>query len=159
MKNNEKFKMHYSQNAYFTLEACLIMPFVFGVIIFIMYVGFYSYDKCLLRQDTYRLLIRGCQIKNASNEDVMKRIKEEESKWYYDKYVMCVWADKRISVEYNSIDISGGCVLNVSNPFADRLGTEKTWDINIEAEVARIHPIDTIRSCRKIESLLDKETE
>lgn len=147
------------QNAYFTLEACLIMPFVFGVIVFIMYVGFYSYNKCLLRQDTYRLLIRGGQVKNASNEEVINKIKEEESRWYYDKYVICLWEDKIIRVERDSINISNNGRMKVSIPFVEEIVGDNVWKMSIDAKANRIHPIDTIRSCRKVESWLTKEME
>lgn len=158
MNNAEGIKTNGKQNAYFTLEASLIMPLVLIVIIFIMYVGFYSYDKCLLRQDTYRLLIRGSQVKNASNEDVMNTIKKEDLERNYDKYVMCIWEDKHVSVEHDSINIVGEGMLKVSIPFIDNLLGKNAWNITVEAKTTRIHPIDVIRSCRKIQSLLEKET-
>lgn len=158
MNNVTDLKAEHKANAYFTLEACVIMPFVFGVVVFIMYVGFYSYDQCLLRQDVYRLHIRGSQVKNASNEDVVNKIMEEDFSWYHDKYVMYACGDKCISVDHDSINISGEGRLNVTFPLGNTLVGENAWAIKTESDTIRIHPVDTIRSCRKIVNLLEKET-
>lgn len=147
------------ENAYFSLEATLIMPFVFMAILFLIYTGFFFYDNCLLKQDTYRMLIRGSQIKYSSNEEVIQKIKEEDSKWYYDKYVMCVWGNKRIEVEHKSIFMEQEAALNVSIPFVSDLVGNNMWSLDTAVKAVRIHPTKTIRSCRKIESLLGKEKE
>ena len=152
MDNETKENRACKQNAYFTLEACMIMPFVLGVIILVMYWGFYSYDKCISQQDVYRLLIRGCQIKDASNEYVLNKIKEESER-FGDKYVMYISDGKRVAVEHNSINISEKGVLNVKVPFIEFLFEENIWSINTESKTTRIHPIETIRLCKKVESL------
>ena len=103
------------------------------------------------------MLIRGSQIKYSSNEEVMQKLKEEDSKWYYDKYVMCIWGDKRIEVEYNSIFIGQMAALNVSIPFVSDLTGNDLWVMDTSVKIVRIHPTETIRSFRKIESILEKE--
>ena len=39
------------QNAYFTVEAALIIPLVLGILVFLIFIMFYQYDRCLLEQD------------------------------------------------------------------------------------------------------------
>lgn len=147
------------ENAYFSLEATLIMPIVFMTILFLIYIGFFFYDKCLLKQDIYRMLIRAGQIKYSSNEEVVQKIKEEDAKWYYDKYVMCMWGNRKIEVEYNSILISNKAALNVSVPLVGRWVGNDMWIMDTEVRNTRVHPTKTIRACRKAESLLEKEKE
>ena len=154
MGNVTKIKKTCKQNAYFTLEACMIMPFVLGMVILVMYWGFCSYDKCILQQDIYRLLIRGCQAKDTSNEDVLNKIKEE-SEGFRDKYVMYITGGKSVSVEHDSIHISEKGVLNVEIPFIGNIFGNNIWNINTESKTTRIHPIETIRLCKKIESLIN----
>ncbi len=147
------------ENAYFTLEACMIMPIVFMVILFIMYSGFFLYNKCLIKQDTYRILLRACQMKNVSNEEVAEEIREIDSKWYYDKYVLCRFGDKHIEVNHDNIVIEQEATLNVNLPLLQKwLGTD-TWGLETGAEVKRVRPTQIIRSRRKLEKLTQKENE
>ena len=42
-------------NGYMTLEASFIVPWVFFIIVWIIYLGYFEYDRCLLFQDNYSL--------------------------------------------------------------------------------------------------------
>lgn len=44
--------------AYFTVEAALVIPVVLGIFVMILYLSFYLYDRCLLSQDCYVLSYR-----------------------------------------------------------------------------------------------------
>lgn len=147
------------ENAYFSLEACIIMPLVFYSIIFLMYVGFYQYDKCILQQDVFRMLIRGSQTKFLSNEELAQKMKEEDAQWYYDKYVLCSWNDKKIEVGYGEICIKQQAVLNASVPIIMEWTGMEFWDMSMNFSSTRIHPVKTIRSCRKLEKLAERREE
>lgn len=45
-------------DAYFTVEAAVIIPVVLGIFVMIMYLSFYLYDRCVLAQDCYVLSYR-----------------------------------------------------------------------------------------------------
>ena len=45
-------------DAYFTVEAALVIPIVLGIFVMILYLSFYLYDRCLLSQDCYVLSYR-----------------------------------------------------------------------------------------------------
>ena len=40
-------------NAYMTIEASLIIPLVLGTYFFLIFTGFFLYNRCVLAQDTY----------------------------------------------------------------------------------------------------------
>ena len=40
--------------AYFTVEAAVLYPVVLGVVLLMMYLLFFQYDRCLLEQDMGR---------------------------------------------------------------------------------------------------------
>ena len=44
--------------AYFTVEAALVVPIVLGIFVMIIYLSFYLYDRCVLAQDCYVLSYR-----------------------------------------------------------------------------------------------------
>ncbi len=143
-------------DAYFSLEACLIMPLVFYFICFLIYAGFYQYDRCLLYQDTYRLLIRGSQVKFADSAEVSQKIQREDAGWYYEKYVLCNFGKKMIEVDYGNIHLSQEAALAVSFPVIVRWTGKDAWGIRVDVTGGRIRPTDTIRNCRKVEKILER---
>lgn len=143
-------------NAYFSLEACLIMPLVFYCIFFLIYAGFYQYDRCLLYQDTYRLLIRGTQVKFVNSMEVAQRIQEEDAGWYYEKYVLCGFGKKTVEVDHGNIHLSQEAALAVSFPMPVQWTGKEFWGIQVDVTGGRIRPADTIRNCRKVEKVLER---
>ena len=45
-------------DAYFTVEAALIIPIVLCIFVMIIYLSFYLYDRCVMSQDWYVLSYR-----------------------------------------------------------------------------------------------------
>ena len=43
--------------AYLTVEAALILPMVLGVIILVIYLLFFQYDRCLMEQNVGKLAL------------------------------------------------------------------------------------------------------
>ncbi len=144
-------------NAYLTLEASLIMPFVLMILVFLIYTGFYYYDKCLLQQDAYRIMIRGSQMRFMTNEEVAQKLLNDDLNLNDDKYVMCVVADKRIGVDYNSISVEQQAMLRAAYPSIFRTTGNNVWEMNFRKVAVRIHPVETIRSFRKIENIIERE--
>ena len=46
----------------FTIEATLLMPFIIGVLVFIIYMAFYTHDRAVLTKCAYVAALRGSQI-------------------------------------------------------------------------------------------------
>ena len=44
-------RARFKADGYFTVEAALIFPFVMGVILLVIYMWFFQYDRCLMEQD------------------------------------------------------------------------------------------------------------
>lgn len=154
-KKSEKGK----ENAYFSLEACLILPLVFYVLIFLIYVGFYQYNQCLLHQDIYRFLIRGNQVRFMDNYGVAEKLKEEEATWYYEKYMLCSWGSKTIEVEHGSIRLAQAGVLRVPFSVLTEWTGKPEWKFSVDAKGCRVRPTETIRNCRRLETVVERKNE
>lgn len=150
-------KVQGKENAYLTVEACIIMPIVFYTIIFLIYVGFYNYNKCVLQQDIFRMLLRGNQDKFSSNEEVAQKIKEEDAKWYYDKYVLCRWEDKLIEVSHGEIRIRQQAAMETSTPVLIKWLGREWWKVDCDFTCTRIRPTNIIRDCRKLERIVERK--
>lgn len=144
------------ENAYFSLEACLILPLVFYMLLFLIYAGFYQYDRCLLYQDTYRLLIRGSQVSFAGNGEVLKKLKEEDENWYYEKYGFCSMEGRELEVRHGSIRIAQKAVIKVPFLILSEWSGKSEWEFSVDAEGGRSRPTQVIRNCRKLERGMER---
>lgn len=144
------------ENAYFTLEACLVLPLVFYVFLFIIYVGFYQYDRCLLDQDIYRMLIRAEQTRFADNQELLQKVKEEDARWYYDKYVLCHWEQKEIEIDHGNIRIAQAGTMQTKMATFRIWRGSGIWRFRADFTGNRVRPEQTIRNCRKIEHLAER---
>lgn len=134
---------------YFTVEATLIMPIVLYVCIFIIYTGFYLYDKCLMKQDAYRAALAGSRIYRDDNQKVYNAAADAivnfaEGKYVATDYTAVITVQSKVKVT-----VSG----QITMPFyglAKLAGKEK-WEISESAESKCINPVIFIRMCRTLE--------
>lgn len=141
------------QNGYMTLEASLIMPFVLYICLFIIYIGFFLYDRCIFMQDCYRIALRGSSVYRDNNQDVYNAAYAYLNKITPGKYITNNY-EFNISVEKEiTVNASGEYI----KPLLKMLWMEgnKTWTINSEEESKCINPTIIIRLCRELQ---DKNT-
>ena len=65
------------KNAYMTLEASLVIPIVIGGIIFILFLGFYLYNVCVVKQGSYIAALRGSQLMDATSDEVEAYVQQQ----------------------------------------------------------------------------------
>lgn len=134
---------------YFTVEATLIMPIVLYVCVFIIYTGFYWYDRCLMRQDAYRAALAGSSIYRDDNQKVYNTVADTIARLAEDKYIATDYAVVITVQSKVNVAISG----QIAMPFhglAKLLGKEK-WEISENVESKCINPVVFIRMCRMLE--------
>lgn len=56
-------------DGYMTLEAAMIFPAVFALVIMLLYVTFFLYDKCRMTQDLYTAAYRQSIVRGKSAQD------------------------------------------------------------------------------------------
>lgn len=138
------------ENAYFTVEASLVLSIVFYTILFLIFTGFYQYNRCLLSQDTYRLALRGSQMLYADNEEVKARVKSEDAGWYYEKYAACHFKEKKIQVTKGKVIMEQTAEVKSPLFVLSKWMNNGMWEMETSAESVRISPVTVIRGCRKI---------
>lgn len=80
-------------NAYFTVEAALVLPVVLGVIVLIIYLWFFQYDRCLMEQDAGILALRGAILEAADNQERVQLLEREAKQINKEKYV--AWEEEK----------------------------------------------------------------
>lgn len=142
--------MKKSQTAYFTVEAALILPFTLGVIVFLIYMMFYQYDRCLIEQDIGILALRGTLSNFADKERLLQEMQEQETKISLDKFVALQRENTKFRLSGNLVIVNGGG--KVITPFPDLsfLSGQGGWQIYTEFRNQRISPALFVRTCAKL---------
>ena len=137
------------KNAYFTVEASMLIPLVLGGIIFVIYLGIYLYNVYTLGQISYIAALRGSLLKNASDEEI-KSYTENQLNQLLEYQILA-----KEKLEIRVYTMKGKVKVHISTnmilPFAEFISkTIDFWKIEKEAEANRLNPVDIIRNVRKI---------
>lgn len=138
-----------AEGGYLTVEASLIMPVVLYVCIFIIYTGFFMYDRCLMKQDAYRAALRGSSVYRNSNQKVYNTAYEAMSEFAGEQYIAAEWEYEMAVQSTVQVSVKG----SIRMPFrgiAELVGAEE-WKIQEMAESKCISPVIFIRMCRGLE--------
>lgn len=137
-----------------TLEASFIMPWVIFVFVFLIYAGFYLYDKCVLFQDAYALCLRGSVQKSGGG--ALDYVNSNMDRQFGGKYFGAGKVSASASESGQEIKLSGECTVKI--PFDNFLtfSGDGGWKIQTEAKARIINPTGIIRKCRLAENLKEK---
>ena len=135
--------------AYFTVEAALVLPMVIGVVLLVLYLLFFQYDRCLMEQEAGALSVRGCALQITDGEELVRQLSLQASK--SDKaYLAWDKENARIRLQKNRVRVE--CSGGLKFPFRGLIlwGGDNVWESSVAYESHRIKPVDFIRNCRKI---------
>lgn len=138
-------------SGYFTVEATLIMMFVLYSCVFIIYVGFYQYNRCVMEQNAYRIALRASGFYRENNEEVMKVADQVADILCSDRYIALTCKhDIAVNTEV-SVTLSG----KMEFPgmlFQFMQGADKA-ELSIRKDSHCLNPVIFIRACRQLKQL------
>lgn len=142
MKNNE--------NAYFTVEAAMVLPIVLGVIVLLIYLVLFQYNRCLMEQDMGALALKGCMSCEEDKEALLRELKGYADELYQEKYIAWEQDDVKIELSGNEVEVSQKGLLKF--PFAGWVGgnISSGWDAGITYTNQKVNPVDYLRAYRKL---------
>lgn len=140
--------------AYFTVEASLILPMVMLFTVMMIFLAFYSYDRCVMEHSAYEAALRGTSSHFRTAEEAEAAARTAAARLVDEKLFAIHDFSYRVSVDAGSVTVTYHCVVNI--PFITwlseyGLGTDLTLDISRSAK--RLNPARTIRDCRIINRL------
>lgn len=150
VKGDGKEKKLRGIKAYLTVEAALVLSVVSGVIVVIIYMMFFQYNRCLMEQDVGTLLLKGFTMQIEDKEALLQELCEQEKQLNHDKYIAWERQDIAWRIGYNKIEAEqSGWMLF---PFTGWHGAELKgkWDAQITYENRYVSPIEFMRAYRKI---------
>ena len=139
----------HKENAYFTVEVSLLFPIITGVVLLLVYMLFFQYNRCLLEFD-----VGGLAIKGVSDQETPEHVKvvweQAEANIYEEKYLAWEMKDIDVKVTGNSICVSGSGRLCC--PFTLLIMNEEKeyWETSVSYKSNRLDPVGFIRTYRKV---------
>ena len=140
--------------AYFTVEASLILPIVMLFTTMMIFLAFYSYDRCILGHSAYEAALRGagCHIKTASEAQALAE--NAAGSLVEEKLFAIKDFHYSVSADGDSVTVTYYCAVNM--PFITWLGeyvSEIDMTFEISRSAKRYRPARTIRDWRILKSL------
>lgn len=128
--------------AYFTVEAAMVMPVVLSVVVFVIYMMLFQYDRCLMEQDLGALALKGVTLQERDKAVLARLLQEEAARLQRDKYLAWQLGDIHLSLEGNKVSVSQtGQLILLS---------EDIWRAQAAFEKRQPDPVFFIRSCKKL---------
>lgn len=90
---------------YMTVEASMVLPVAFGVIMFVLSLLLYSYDRCLLEQDMSALVVRSEYMDAGTIQEKAQRVNAEVEQLYLEKYVWMDVSVPKLVVKEDAVQI------------------------------------------------------
>lgn len=131
-----------------TVEASLVMPIVLTGIVFIIYLGFYLYNVCIIREVSYIAALRAGQQKELSNSQ-QKEFALEQLEQLLEERLLAARVIER-DVKINSRKIKISVKADFKSPLFGMLPENmKIWTLQCEESASGINPVTIIRGVKK----------
>lgn len=137
---------------YMTLEASFIITWTLFLFVLLIYLSFYSYDKCVLFQDAYTICFRGSIQKNE--EQVVPYISANMQRQFGKKYFGVGKVQGTVDKNGNTTSVTGECQVKVPIRQMFTMYGKEGWRIRTRAKAQIINPTKMIRKCRWVGNML-----
>lgn len=142
--------------AYMTLEATSIMGWVVFILTFLIYLSFYSYNRCILFQDSYAIAFRVSQ-KPLSATRKLEYAHAKIDEQFGKKYVAAKQMEKSVSVSGGKVAVDARLNTKPSEALKSEFLPAGRWTLSTRVEVEIKNPTEMTRGFRKAENLLNHE--
>lgn len=144
--------------AYFTVEAALILPIAMLFTIMMIFLAFYSYDRCVMEHSAYEAALRGTSHHFRTAKEAESVVRTAAAELVSEKLFAIHDFCYDVSVDANNVTVTYHCGVNM--PFITWLseyvpGIDMTLDVSRSA--SRLNPARTIRDCRILNQFLTEQ--
>lgn len=135
---------------YFTVEASCIYPFAIAVILLIIYMWFFMYDRCLMEQDFAGVLVK-CLAQQSMNATERSEYMNGQINSMYNAQYLC-WDFGEISTNINGFDVEVSAGGSIEFPFEglNFWNSDNVWEADRQFTGKIYDRVFIIRTFRKI---------
>lgn len=138
---------------YMTLEASFLVTWVIFLMVFLIYLSFYLYDRCVLFQDAYAVCFRGSIQKE---EEPLHYINAHMDEQFGKKYFGVGKVDMSAEQSGGEVSVSAACKVKIPFRHFVTLAERSEWQMQTEAKAQILNPTKIIRKCRMAGNVLER---
>lgn len=142
------------RKGYMSVEASFIITWTVFIYVFLIYLSFYSYDKCVLFQDAYAVCFRGSIQKQE--DSVVPYISAHIQEQFGRKYFGVEKVYGTVDRDGHTTSVIGECQVKVPIRQFFTLHDKSGWKIRTQAKAQIINPTKIIRKCRWVGNMMDQ---
>lgn len=136
---------------YMTVEAAFLITWTVFLFVLLIYLSFYSYDKCVLFQDAYTVCFKGSIQKEE--DQVVPYINAHMQQQFGRKYFGVGKVQGTVDRNGNTTSVTGECQVKVPIRQFFTMHDRTGWKIKTKAKAQIINPTKVIRKCRWVGNL------
>lgn len=141
---NQKKEKHKTTCGYMTLEAAMVFPMVFCLVIMLIYLSFFLYDRCRMTQDCYTA---------AYHQSILRSGRAASEKIDTGNYWMLSQKSASVSGGANAVGTAQGTMI----PAISLKGAvNKQWTLKVIRKARKTDPPASFRKYRRILNLAGK---
>lgn len=136
----------------FTVEACILVPFLLLVTVIFVYLGIYVYDKTLMEQDldaAVSLIRDECFYKESSASEIIQDYFKKACK----EHPYLAISDMKMSLEKKG----AGTVLIMSGEWEIPIFAEMNRSIEVKRELRSVNPVGVMLITESIKFLVEEK--
>lgn len=137
---------------YMTVEASFIVTWTVFLFVLLIYLSFYSYDKCVLFQDAYAVCFRGSIQKRE--DQVVSYISAHMQEQFGRKYFGVGQVQGSVDRSGHTTSVTGECQVKVPVRQLFTMYHKAGWRIRTQAKAQIVNPTKMIRRCRWVGNVL-----
>lgn len=145
------------RNAYFTVEAALVLPVVIGAILFVIYMMLFQYNRCLLEQDVGAMAMGGSLVEASETVELEQRAQERMAGLYREKYMAWRITQLKGDLDRNRFCVEGTGQLTFPVPGWNFWGADNIWEAKASYGYTRLSPVTFIRLCHRFREEVGRE--
>ncbi|MCR5107143.1 MAG: pilus assembly protein [Lachnospiraceae bacterium] len=135
------------KNGSMTIELSLLMPVILGVLIFIIFLGFYLHDRCILTKACYYAAMKGSE---QTDDDNAYIVSEEALNEVINNRLIGKWESREsIYVDEEKITVSLEAGITFNNSLFFGLLDDNRMGLKRSAVAYRINETDYMRKKRR----------
>lgn len=138
-------------NGYMTVEAALLIPMVWFSLFFVIFAGFFLYDRCIAEQDSKIIVMRISQERETDEAKVIRKVMEKGELLGEKKLLFSDTVQKEFHISDNKAKIKISGSINTILDSLVKGGALNVFVYASEYEAEKNDPVQLIRTCRRVE--------
>lgn len=137
-------------HGYLTVEAALLMPMVWFSLFFMIFAGFFQYDRCVAEQDGKIIVLRASGERGKDEAAVIRTVMERGELAGEKKILFSRNVQRKLEITRDRAKIkTGGKVNTVWNSLIKGANLP-AFSYGAEYEAKKYDPVQVIRVCRRL---------